>query len=69
MSDPLADLFKTQNLHALKSVGHHMLASAREKGEDTAKPLAFIGLVTIGIGVMMLLSATKQMGNSDGWSR
>ncbi|HYH66063.1 MAG TPA: hypothetical protein VD866_15320 [Urbifossiella sp.] len=69
MSDPLADLFKTQNLHALKAVGYHMLTSARDKGEDTAKPLAFIGIVTIAIGAMMLLSATKQMNRGDGWSR
>jgi hypothetical protein len=69
MSDPLADLFKTQNLHALKAVGHHMLSSARDKGEDTSKPLMFIGLVTMGIGAVMLLKASKQMGNGDGWSR
>ncbi|HEX4611221.1 MAG TPA: hypothetical protein VH092_23720 [Urbifossiella sp.] len=62
MSDPLADIFKSSNLHTLKSVGHHMLSSARERGDDTGKPLAFIGLVTIAIGVVMLANANRQTG-------
>lgn len=71
MSDPLADLFKTKNLHALKSASYHMLASAQEKGEDTAKPLAFVGLATTAIGLVMLGKAFAQMerGKADSRSR
>jgi hypothetical protein len=71
MTDPLADLLKTNNLHVLKSVGHHMANSAREKGEDAAKPLAFVGLVTTAIGLVMLGKAFVQMerGKCDGRMR
>jgi len=68
MSDAF-ELIKPHHLHSLRSVGHHLLGAARDKGEDTAKPLAFIGIVTIAIGAMMLMNATKQLNRGDGWSR
>ena len=57
----MQELFRESHLHALKGIGHHMLHKAREDGGDTSKPMAFIGLATIGIGVIMLLKAQKQM--------
>lgn len=62
MPDPFTDLLKPHNLHTLKSVGHHLAHAAREKGEDTAKPLAFVGLVTIAIGAKILMDASQKMG-------
>ena len=56
----MLDLLKPRNLQSLKSVGYHLLNSARDKGEDTAKPLAFVGLVTVAIGVMMLSQSMSQ---------
>jgi hypothetical protein len=56
------DLFKTRNLQSLKSVGYHLANAAREKGEDSAKPLAFVGLVTIAIGAKILMDASQKMG-------
>jgi hypothetical protein len=49
------------SLHDLKAVGHHLRDSAREKGESTAMPVAFMGLVTMAIGAMMVMQASKQM--------
>jgi hypothetical protein len=60
MTDPLSHL-KSSHLHSLKSVGYHALNSAREKGEDTAKPLAFVGLVTMAVGAKMFLEAYQRM--------
>jgi hypothetical protein len=52
---------RESHLEGLRSVGHHLMRQAREEGGDTAKPLAFVGLVTIAIGAMMLLKANRQM--------
>lgn len=60
MTDPFADLLKPNNLHALKSIGYHLANTAREKGEDSSKPLAFVGLITIAIGATMLLKAVEK---------
>lgn len=65
MSDP----FKASHLHSLKSVGHHFMHSAREKGEDTTRPLAFIGLVTMALGAKMLWEAYRQMEGTRGRRR
>ncbi|OWK42229.1 hypothetical protein [Fimbriiglobus ruber] len=59
MTEPFSYI-KTAHLHSLKSVGHHMLHSARENGRDTAKPLAFIGFITVALGAKMLWEAYRQ---------
>ncbi len=59
MTEPFAYL-KTSHLHSLKSVGHHLLSNARDKGQSTAKPLAFVGLVTVALGAKLLWEAFKQ---------
>lgn len=52
---------KESHLQGLKSIGYHLMHKSREDGGDSSKPLAFVGLVTIGLGVMMLLKANRQM--------
>lgn len=72
MPDRIAELVKTHNLHTLKSVGHHLTSSARDKGQSTAKPLAFVCVVTIVLGAELLWEVFKQTeaGRGDGrWSR
>ena len=51
----MTDLLNQTNLHALKSIGHHLEARARENGGDTGTPLAFVGLVTMAIGATMFV--------------
>ncbi len=60
------DEIKPHHLQSLRSVGQHLLSSAREKGEDTAKPLAFIGLVTMALGAWTIRQAAMQMERGRG---
>jgi hypothetical protein len=68
MSDPLR-FVKNSHLHSLKAVGHHLMHSAKDKGTSTAKPLAFIGIVTVALGGKMLWEAWKQTEAGRGEGR
>ena len=57
---------KESHLYGLRSLGQHMVGRARENGGDTAKPLAFVGLVTIALGATMLLKAQRQVQRKGG---
>lgn len=58
----MEELLKPHHPNGLKALGYHALSSAREKGQDTAKPLALVGMVTMAIGAVMLLNASRQAG-------
>ena len=54
---------KESHLHTLRSLGQGLAGRARENGGDPSKPMAFVGLVTIGLGAMMLLKS-QSVGRS-----
>ena len=58
--EAMTDLLSQNNLQAMKSLGYQIASRAREKGEDTGTPLAFVGLVTIALGATMLMKGMEK---------